>query len=122
MTPTLLLGEMVFPWMAHGDYVELSGYGMQSLSEALAVKTDWLPLFDESNMRKSPTKSASATYFDDMYVDFNCAMKLLQRGGPLEHTKVWVTNEYQHSGLRDDGATIICKLMAMAKGSIHVPS
>ena len=67
-------------------------------------------------------KAASATYFDDMYVDFNCAMSLLQRGSPLEGTKVWVTNEYQHSGLRDDGATIVCKLVKMAKGQINVPS
>lgn len=72
---------------------------------------------------KSPkSKAASATYYDDMYVDFNCAMKLLQCGGPLEGVKVWVTNDYQHSGLRDDGANIVCKLVSMAKGSIHVPS
>ena len=127
-SPTLFFGEMVFPWMAKGDFAEVSGHGMQSLSESLAAKSDWLPLFDASNMRaalagtSAKCKAASATYFDDMYVDFNCAMDLLQRGSPLEGTKVWVTNEYQHSGLRDDGATIICKLVKMAKGAIHVPS
>lgn len=129
-TPTLFFGEMVFPWMAHGDFAEVSQHGMQLLSESLAKKSDWQPLFDTSNMRtalgsdtKSPkSKAASATYYDDMYVDFNCAMKLLQRGGPLEGVKVWVTNDYQHSGLRDDGANIVCKLVSMAKGSIHVPS
>mmetsp|Transcript_36477 Transcript_36477/g.67042 ORF Transcript_36477/g.67042 Transcript_36477/m.67042 type:complete len:654 (+) Transcript_36477:479-2440(+) len=134
--PTLFSGEMVFPWMADGDFAEVSGHGMRSLSEALAKKSDWAPLFDASNMRlalrgsnsgdsngKSPkSKAASATYYDDMYVDFHCAMKLIQRGGPLEGVKVWVTNEHQHSGLRDDGAAIVCKLVSMAKGSIHVPS
>lgn len=130
-SPILFFGEMVFPWMAHGDFAEVSGNGMQKLSESLAEKNDWLPLFDALNMRtalvgngKIPakTKSAAAVYYEDMYVDFDCCMKLVQRGMPLEGVKVWVTNEYQHSGLRDDGANIYHKLVSMVKGSIHVPS
>jgi hypothetical protein len=125
--PTLFFGEMVFPFMAHGDFSELSNDGMRMLSEALAEKSDWLPLFDETNMRtalvhKKKTRAAAACYYDDMYVDFECAMKLVQRGCPLEGVKVWVSNEYQHSGLRDDGANIITKLAAMSKNRLHVPS
>mmetsp|Transcript_20167 Transcript_20167/g.29961 ORF Transcript_20167/g.29961 Transcript_20167/m.29961 type:complete len:723 (+) Transcript_20167:44-2212(+) len=125
--PTLFFGEMVFPFMAHGDYSELSNSGMRTLSEALAEKSDWLPLFDETNMRtalvhKKKSRAAAACYYDDMYVDFECAMKLVQRGCPLEGVKVYVTNEYQHSGLRDDGANIINKLAAMSKNRLHVPS
>ena len=129
-TPTLFFGEMVFPWMAHGDFAEVSGHGMKTLSEALATKNDWLPLFDAHNMQKAllgggfgaKTKSAAAVYYEDMYVDFDCCMKLVQRGAPLDGVKVWVTNDYQHSGLRDDGATIVKKLLGMAKGCIRVPS
>jgi hypothetical protein len=125
--PTLFFGEMVFPFMAHGDFSELSSDGMRLLSEALAEKSDWLPLFDETNMRtalvqKKKTSAAAACYYDDMYVDFECAMRLTQRGCPMEGVKVWVTNEYQHSGLRDDGANIINKLAAMSKNRLHVPS
>jgi len=128
--PVLFFGEMVFPWMAD-DHSELSGYGMKSLSQSIATKSDWLPLFDAFNMRAalgasnigmSKSKAASATYYSDMYVDFDCAMKLIKRGEPLENVKVWVTNEYQHSGLRDDGAHIVSKLVQMAKGTINVPS
>lgn len=128
--PVLFFGEMVFPWMAD-DYSELSGYGMKSLSQSIATKSDWLPLFDAFNMRAAlgagnigmaKSKAASATYYSDMYVDFDCAMKLIKRGEPLENGKVWVTNEYQHSGLRDDGAHIVSKLVQMAKGTINVPS
>jgi hypothetical protein len=129
-SPTLFFGEMVFPWMAEGDFAEVSGNGMRSLSQSLAKKQDWLPLFDAANMRKAllsggalaKTKSAAAVYFEDMYVDFDCSMKLVQRNAPLEGVKVWVTNDYQHSGLRDDGATIVNKLLGMAKGCIRVPS
>lgn len=123
-TPTLFFGEMVFPWMAHGDFAEVSGNGMRMLSDALATKRDWLPLFDASNMRKAltKTKSAAAVYYEDMYVDFDCCMKLVQRGAPLEGVKAWVTNDYQHSGIRDDGATIVNKLIGMAKGCVGTPS
>jgi hypothetical protein len=131
-SPTLFFGEMVFPWMSN-DYEEVSGRGMVALSEALATKDDWLPLFDAKNMRRAliggdnrneppRTKAASVSYYDDMYVDFDCAMKLVKRDGPMEGVKVWITNEYQHSGLRDDGANILSKLVSMAKGTLHVPS
>ena len=130
--PTLFFGEMVFPWMAEGDFAELSGTGMRTLAATLAAKDDWAPLYDSKNLRgalvggaagdRPQCRAASATYHDDMYVDFDCAMRAVARGGPLEGVQVWVTNEYQHSGLRDDGAVIVSKLLRMAKGTVHMPS
>ena len=142
--PTLFFGEMVFPWMTE-DYAELSGTGMTSLANSLASKIDWEPLFDTLQMRKilgdASTKSgeesiidddrvvtginsraAAAVYHDDMYVDFDESLAVASRGNPLERCKVWITNEYQHSGLRDDGAHIFSKLHGMATGSINTPS
>ena len=122
--PTLFFGEMVFPWMAE-DYEECSGVGCTSLANALATKDDWTPLYDGEHMRQildGQSRAAAAVYYDDLYVDFNCAMKVASRGGPLEKCKVYVTNDYQHSGLRDDGATIFSKLHGMATGSIRTPS
>ena len=40
-SPTLFFGEMVFPWMAQGEFAEVSGHGMKSLAESLAAKSDW---------------------------------------------------------------------------------
>lgn len=127
--PTLLTGEVVFPWMADGDYAELSGLGMRALAHSLADKDDWGQLYDSDNMRKAlaldgsgVSRAAAAVYYDDMYVDFDAAMKVTQRGNPLENCKVWISNEYQHSGLRDDGAMIFNKLLGMAKGEVGTPS
>lgn len=125
--PTLFFGEMVFPWMAEGDYHDLSGFGMRALAESLAKKDDWDEIYDGECIRRAlapggVSKAAAAVYYDDMYVDFDCAMMVAGRGGPLENCKVWVTNDYQHSGLRDDGATIFSKLLGMAKGSVNTPS
>jgi hypothetical protein len=36
--------------------------------------------------------------------------------------KVWVTNEYQHSGIRDDGYKILHTLLAMLDGTVQIPS
>ncbi len=115
--------------MADGDYAELSGFGMRALAQALADKNDWGPLYNPENMRRAlavdgtgVSKAAAAVYYDDMYVDFNACMKVTKRGGPLENCKVWISNEYQHSGLRDDGAMIFNKLLGMAKGEVGTPS
>ena len=35
--------------------------------------------------------------------------------------RCWITNEYQHSGLRDDPA-VFEKLLAMSKGEVAIPS
>lgn len=127
--PVLLTGEVIFPWMSDGDYAELSGFGMRALSHSIANKNDWGSIYNAENMRKAlavdgtgTSKAAAALYYDDMYVDFNYAMKLTKRGEPLENCKVWVSNEYQHSGLRDDGSSIFNKLLGMAKGEIGIPS
>lgn len=125
--PTLFFAEMVFPWMADGDFAEVSGLGMRSLAQALAEKDDWGPLYDKEHMRRvlddgSISRAAAAVYYEDLYVDFDACMKVTARGGPLEKCKVWVSNEYQHSGLRDDGAAIFAKIHGMAKGNIRTPS
>ena len=97
--PILFFGEMVFPWMSE-DYAELSGVGAASLAHALASKSDWEPLYDQSHMKNvlgdGRSRAAAAVYYEDLYVDFECSMKVASRGGPLEKCKVFVTNDYQH--------------------------
>jgi hypothetical protein len=123
--PTYFFGEMVFPWMSE-DYAECGGFGCVALANALATKDDWGPLYDAAHMRavlaEGKSKSAAIVYVDDIYVNFDFCRKLTARGGPLEKCKVYITNDYQHSGLRDDGANIFTKLHGMATGSERTPS
>jgi pimeloyl-ACP methyl ester carboxylesterase len=123
--PTLFFSEMVFPWMAE-DYAELKGVGLNAMANDLAAKEDWGKLVDEDQMREvlsdGRSTAAAAVYYDDLYVDFDSCMKVTAHGGPLEACKVWITNDYQHSGLRDDGALIFAKLHGMANGCIRTPS
>ncbi len=122
--PVLFFGEMVFPWMAE-DYDQCSGRGCTALASALHTKQDWGPLYDADNMRaalKGKSRAAAAVYYEDMYVDFDHSMAVAARGGPLQDCKLYITNEYQHSGVRDDGASIFNKLHGMASGTIRTPS
>ena len=102
---------------------------MQSLAHSIACKDDWNNLYDRDHMRKvladdgtGVSKAAAAVYYDDMYVDFDACMQVTKHGGPLEKCKVWISNEYQHSGLRDNGAFIFEKILGMAKGTDCTPS
>ena len=120
--PVLFYGEMVFPWMTE-DYAELNGTGVKLLADALAAKNDWNALYNEANMKAAlagRSKAAAAVYYGDMYVDFKACERVL--AGPLEKCKPYITNDYQHSGLRDDGARIFDKLHGMAMGSVRTPS
>jgi len=123
--PVILFGEMTFPWMVE-DFGELKGVGLSQVANEIANKADWPRLYDPAHMRaileSGKTKAAAAVYVDDMYVDFDCCRKLTTRGGPLEKVKVWISNDYQHSGLRDDGANIFKKIHGMATGKIRTPS
>lgn len=121
--PTLFFGEMVFPWMAE-DYAELSGIGLKAVANELATKRDWPSLYDGQKVKKAledgSSKAAAAVYYEDMYVDFDACMKVIE---PISNSlKCWITNEYQHSGLRDDGARIYSRLHGMATGSVKIPS
>eukprot|EP00934_Nitzschia_sp_Nitz4_P004164 Nitzschia sp. Nitz4//scaffold196_size54656//331//1935//NITZ4_006627-RA/size54656-processed-gene-0.45-mRNA-1//1//CDS//3329540390//4154//frame0 len=118
-------GDMVFPWMTE-DYVEFQGHGCTELIHALANKTDWDPLYNPDHMRAvlkdGRSRMAAVVYYEDLYVEFEYSMRQTRRGGPLEKCKVLVTNEYQHSGIRDGGAQLFGKLHGMATGSNRVPS
>jgi len=47
-------------------------------------------------------------------VDFQLAEKTASRIGTIRQ---WVTNEYMHSGIREDGARIFDRLLGMTRNS-----
>lgn len=49
-----------------------------------------------------------------MFVDFNLAQDTAAKVAGMRQ---WMTNEFQHSGLRDDGAVIFEALLSMTRGS-----
>ena len=107
--PALALpGEMILPWMFEDDP------GLRPLAgtaQVLAEKDDWGPLYDAERLRANEVPVVAAVYLDDPYVD----AELSQRTAALiAGTRLWLTNELQHDGLREGHA--FERLLAMQRG------
>jgi len=111
--PLLLSGEMVYSWMAD-DYAWLKP--LRSIADKLAAKEDWGPLYDTDVLRNSPVNCAALLSYDDIYVERTFSENVADLLGP--NTRKWVTNEFQHSGLRDAPDVIFDRLHDMAKGDL----
>eukprot|EP00918_Siedleckia_nematoides_P019783 GHVU01042121.1.p1 GENE.GHVU01042121.1~~GHVU01042121.1.p1 ORF type:complete len:280 (-),score=70.15 GHVU01042121.1:97-843(-) len=109
-------GEAVFPWMME-DYHHLSP--LARLAEAVATKTDWETLYDVPALRRcSSVPVVAVVYYDDIHVERSFSEHTAHM---IPSCKLWITNEYQHSGLRDDGYAIMSKLLCMLRGHTGLP-
>ena len=50
-------------------------------------------------------------YADDMFVEMDYSRETLAN---IPNSKAWITNEYEHNGLRVDGERILDKLIGIA--------
>ena len=108
-------GEMVYPWMF--DQLET----LKPLREAaniLAEKSDWGTLYNAEQLGKNIVPMACAVYADDMYVELDYSRETLAN---IPNSKAWITNEYEHNGLRADGERIVDKLMTMVEALENLP-
>jgi len=117
-TPVYLTGEMVYPWMAGPDYPTLNN--IKETAEILAYKKDWGNIYDIETLKDTKVKCAALISYEDMYVEKEFSEKIADVLG--DNCKIWVTNEYQHSGLRDDGYNVLSTLFAMARDHKQIPS
>lgn len=103
-------GEMIYPWMFDQyDYL----HPMKEAAEILAKYDKWPALYDMEKLKENKVKVSACVYHDDMYVEREYSENLANIMG---NTKIWVTNEYDHNGLRMDGYKIIDRLLTMLKG------
>ncbi|GAB3298243.1 alpha/beta fold hydrolase [Epidermidibacterium keratini] len=105
----MFTGEMKERWNVT-DVAGMAPYA--ELADALHAKDDWGPLYDRDRLRANETPVAAAVYFDDMYVDFDASMNVARWAG---NVRPWVTNQYEHDGLRADAA-VFERLDAMTRG------
>ncbi|WP_406734840.1 alpha/beta fold hydrolase [Vibrio scophthalmi] len=105
--PFYFTGEMVFPWMFE-QYANLKP--LQHAAELLAVKNDWPALYDAKQLANNTVPVSCAVYADDMFVEMDYSRETLAL---LGNASAWITNEYEHNGLRADGERILDKLIAM---------
>lgn len=109
-TPLLFTGEMMYPWMFR-EIASLAPF--TAAADLLAEAEDWPDLYDPARLADNEVPVAAAVYFDDMYVDADLQ---LQTARAVGNTRAWVTNEYEHNGVRVAGERILSRLMDMAAG------
>ncbi len=110
--PLLFTGEMIYPWMIDADPVLRP---LREAADLLAVRDDWPPLYDPSRLAATDVPVAAAVYYDDMYVDREFSMSTAQA---IRGLRPWVTNEYEHDGLRVSSGAVLDRLIRMNLGEI----
>jgi hypothetical protein len=108
-SPPLLTGEHVYPWMFE-DYGAL-----RPLRDAALLLADrsWPRLYDPGVLAANEVPVAAAVYGEDMYVE---RVFSEEAAAHIRGARAWVTNEYEHNGLRVDGERILGRLIDLARG------
>lgn len=92
--PVLFTGEMIYPWMFE-DIRLLRPFA--GAVEVLSTRIEWSPLYDPDRLARNDVPVVAAVYYDDMYVDAELS---LETAAVVGNVRAWVTNEYEHDGLR----------------------
>ncbi|PFG42078.1 alpha/beta hydrolase family protein [Isoptericola jiangsuensis] len=92
--PLLFTGEMIYPWM-FDQVAALRPF--RDAAHALAARDDWGALYDLDVLAANEVPLEAAVYFDDMFVDADLSLDTAAR---VPGARTWVTNEFEHDGLR----------------------
>ena len=82
---------------------------LRAAAEILAQAEDWPRLYDVERLKRNTVPTVAAIYAEDMYVPRALSEQTAVSIGSLTS---WLTNEYEHNGLRD-GERVFGRLLAM---------
>jgi len=108
--PLLFTGEMIYPWMFGADPALVP---LREAAELIAQRDGWPPLYDPARLAANEVPAAAAVYHDDLYVP---APLSLRTAAAIAGLRAWVTNEWEHDGLRVSGGKVLGRLIAMNQG------
>jgi pimeloyl-ACP methyl ester carboxylesterase len=101
-------GEMIYPWMFE-DYPGLRP--LRDVAELLAREDRWPALYDPAQLARNIVPCVAAIYAEDMYVPRALSE---QTAAAIPGLKAWLTNEYEHNGLRSSDA-VFERLLSMRR-------
>ncbi|OSP42824.1 MULTISPECIES: alpha/beta fold hydrolase [unclassified Streptomyces] len=107
--PLLFTGETIHPWMFDCDPALRP---LRETAGLLAARTDWTPLYDPARLAVNEVPVAAAVYHDDMYVD---TAHSLRTARAIRGLRTWVTDEFEHDGVRAGGPRVLDRLLALAR-------
>ncbi|WP_267715889.1 alpha/beta fold hydrolase [Streptomyces sp. CoH17] len=110
--PLLFTGETIHPWMFDCDPALRP---LRETADLLAARTDWTPLYDAARLAANEVPAAAAVYHDDMYVDTAHALTTARA---IRGLRTWVTDEFEHDGVRTGGPRVLDRLLALARDEV----
>lgn len=107
--PTLLGGEHVHAGLFDEDSV-LSPW--KDIAHEVA-NHPWPSLYDREALADVRVPAAAIVYFDDAYVPTEFS---LETAGLVPSLTPWVTNEWEHNGIRASGTEVVDRLIGLVTG------
>jgi pimeloyl-ACP methyl ester carboxylesterase len=107
----LLTGEHIYPWM----FEEYGALAPLAPAARLLAERSWPTLYDPDALAENQVPAAAAIYVDDMYVERAFSEETASR---IRGLRPWITNEYDHNGLRANGHHVLGRLIDLARGRI----
>lgn len=104
----LFTGEHIFPWMWE-DYNALHGH---RAAAALVAEHTWPRLYDADRLRHNDVPVAATIYVNDLYVERAFAE---ETAAAVRGLRPWITNEFEHNGLRADGERVLGRLIDLVR-------
>ncbi|MBB5934725.1 alpha/beta fold hydrolase [Streptomyces zagrosensis] len=107
--PVLFTGETVHPWMVDALPALRP---LRETADLLAARTGWGPLYDPEQLARNTVPVAAVIYHDDLFVETEHALRTART---VQGLRPWVTNEYEHDGVRARGRVVLDTLLRMAR-------
>ena len=109
--PPSFTGEMIYPWMFE-DYAGLRP--LREVADLLAAEERWPVLYDPAQLARNTVPCVAAIYAEDMYVPRALSEAT---AASIAGMKAWLTNEYEHNGLRSSDA-VFERLLALQREKV----
>jgi len=89
--------------------------GLQPLEGAAQIlaEHEWPKLYDAERLAENDVPVAAAVYAEDMYVPREFSEETATR---IPGLRTWLTNEYEHDGLRANGRRVLGRLLDLVQG------
>jgi pimeloyl-ACP methyl ester carboxylesterase len=102
-------GEHVFRWM-WDDFAALRPH---KAAAGLLAEHPWPRLYDPEQLSRNEVAVAATIYVNDLYVERRFAE---ETAATIRGLRPWITNEFEHNGLRADGERVLGRLIDLVRG------
>ncbi|MBT2384913.1 alpha/beta fold hydrolase [Streptomyces sp. ISL-11] len=108
----LFTAETVHPWMLR---THSALRPLRDTAELLAERKGWTPLYDPDRLARNTVPVAAVIYHDDLYVETEHSLRTARA---IRGLRTWVTDEYEHDGVRAGGRAVLDRLLGLVHDEV----